>query len=37
MSKVNITLWDCHGTWVLYHRTFEQAGAENDIKYHYKE
>jgi hypothetical protein len=30
-------LWDCHGTWVMYHRYIEQAGAENDIKYHYKE
>ena len=21
-------LWDCHGTWVMYHRYIEQAGAE---------
>ena len=30
-------LWDCHGTWVMYHRYIEQAGAENGIEYFYKE
>ena len=26
-------LWDCHGTWVMYHRYIEQAGAKNKIEY----
>ena len=30
-------LWDCHGTWVMYHRYIEQAGAENGILYEYDE
>jgi hypothetical protein len=30
-------LWDCHGTWVMYHRYIEQAGAENRISYFYDE
>ena len=30
-------LWDCHGTWVMYHRFIEQAGAENGIRYKYEE
>jgi len=30
-------LWDCHGTWVMYHRYIEQAGAENNISYVYDE
>ncbi len=30
-------LWDCHGTWVMYHRYIEQAGAENGIVYSYDE
>jgi len=30
-------LWDCHGTWVMYHRYIEQAGAENNINYVYDE
>ena len=30
-------LWDCHGTWVMYHRYIEQAGAENGIRYKYEE
>lgn len=30
-------LWDCHGTWVMYHRYIEQAGAENGIMYGYEE
>jgi hypothetical protein len=30
-------LWDCHGTWVMYHRYIEQAGAENGIMYYYDE
>ena len=30
-------LWDCHGTWVMYHRFIEQAGAENHIVYSYDE
>ena len=24
-------LWDCHGTWVMYHRYIEQAGAKNKM------
>lgn len=30
-------LWDCHGTWVMYHRYIEQAGASNGIKYKFEE
>ena len=30
-------LWDCRGTWVMYHRFIEQAGAENGIVYSYDE
>ena len=30
-------LWDCHGTWVMYHRYIEQAGAANGIKYKFEE
>lgn len=30
-------LWDCHGTWVMYHRYIEQAGADNGIVYSYDE
>ena len=30
-------LWDCHGTWVMYHRYFELAGAKNGIQYKYDE
>ena len=26
-------LWDCHGTWVMYHRFIEIAGAKNSIAY----
>lgn len=26
-------LWDCHGTWVMYHRFIEIAGAKNNIEY----
>lgn len=26
-------LWDCHGTWVMYHRFIEIAGAKNKIRY----
>ncbi len=26
-------LWDCHGTWVMYHRYIEIAGAKNSIAY----
>ena len=26
-------LWDCHGTWVMYHRYIEIAGAKNSISY----
>ena len=26
-------LWDCHGTWVMYHRFIEIAGAKNKIGY----
>ena len=26
-------LWDCHGSWVMYHRYIELAGAKNGIKY----
>lgn len=26
-------LWDCHGTWVMYHRFIEIAAAQNNIKY----
>ena len=26
-------LWDCHGTWVMYHRYIEIAGAKNSINY----
>ena len=24
-------LWDCHGTWVMYHRYIEQAGAKKGV------
>jgi len=30
-------VWDCHGTWVMYHRYIEQAGAQNGILYQYDE
>jgi hypothetical protein len=26
-------LWDCHNTWVMYHRYIEQAGAMKKIEY----
>lgn len=26
-------LWDCHGTWVMYHRYIEIAAAQNKVKY----
>jgi len=26
-------LWDCHGTWVMYHRFVEIAGVKNKINY----
>jgi len=30
-------LWDCHGTWVMYHRFIEIAAAQNNIKYELSE
>ena len=30
-------LWDCHGSWVMYHRYIELAGAKNGIQYKYDE
>jgi len=30
-------LWDCHGSWVMYHRYIELAGAKNGIKYKFDE
>lgn len=30
-------LWDCHGTWVMYHRFVEIAGAKAGIRYTYDE
>jgi hypothetical protein len=30
-------LWDCHGTWVMYHRFIEIAGAKNKIRYELQE
>lgn len=30
-------LWDCHGTWVMYHRFIEIAGAKNKIRYDLEE
>lgn len=30
-------LWDCHGTWVMYHRYIEIAAAQNNIKYELSE
>ena len=29
----NECLWDCHGTWVMYHRYIEIAGAKNSVSY----
>ena len=26
-------LWDCHGTWVMYHRYIEIAGAKKKSKH----
>lgn len=26
-------LWDCHGTWVMYHRSLEQVAADQKIKF----
>jgi len=26
-------LWDCHGTWVMYHKWIEIAAAQNNIQY----
>lgn len=26
-------LWDCHGTWVMYHRSLEQVAADQNIKF----
>ena len=33
------SLWDCHGTWVMYHRYIEIAGVKkkisiDDVKHH---
>ena len=30
-------LWDCNGTWVMYHRFIEIAGAKNKIRYELQE
>ena len=30
-------LWDCHGTWVMYHRYIEIAAAQNNVKYELSE
>lgn len=30
-------LWDCHGTWVMYHKYIEIAAAQNNITYNLHE